>query len=209
MPRERPTSVLVMAILNLIFGGLGLVCICCGAAGLLGFSALAGAAPGMPDIIGAIKKEIPSYVAVVSTELVLSFILTCALVASGVGLLSMQSWARWTAVAWAVLVIPLNIAETAYQLVVVQPAMERVNRELLSKTPGARPTNPPASNPVMENATTFCSGGLNIVYAIALLIVMFLPDVSAAFAGRGRRRKRVEDEDDFGEIRYRRREDEH
>jgi hypothetical protein len=185
MPRERPTSVLVMAILNFVFGGLGVVCVCCAGISLALMFGLASGSPEFAKYSAAIEREIPAYKIIAIASLVISLFLSILLIASGAGLLSMQTWGRWTAVVWAVLSILYSILVLVLTVFVSNPVMERAAKEL----PGGG-----GGQAVMGEIVGIVEYGVIIIYAIALLIVMFLPDVSAAFAGSPRQRRTSGDE---------------
>ena len=194
MARKRPTAVLVMGILNIVFGSLGLICLICGGLVILVLFAGGAAAQENRDVYTFVDKEVPGYIAVTIANLVLRTVLTIILLISGIGLLSMQSWARWGSVTYGVIVILLSIASPVYQLAVLNPALDEWERE----AGGPR-------HQALRSAPTIGGACISMVYAIALLVVMFLPSVSAAFAGRTTRRS--PDEDDYGGYEGRRRED--
>src|SRR5262249_3085154 len=109
MVRERPTVVMVVAILNIIYGSFGLLCLFCQGAGLGIMAAMSGAGPGplgmMGGMIPFLEKEAPGYLAFSIGYIVLGLILTVDLILAGIGLLRMRTWARWNSVAVAVLTL--------------------------------------------------------------------------------------------------------
>src|SRR5690349_5490068 len=96
---RRPTVVTVMGILNIVFGSLSLLCIVCLGLVLfvglgsdvlerqLGFNVLA-------DQWEFMKREVPSYPALTISNVILGFVMGSLLLAAGIGLLYMQTWAR-------------------------------------------------------------------------------------------------------------------
>jgi hypothetical protein len=100
MQRYRPPSVLVIAILHLVGGGLGLLSDLCGLgsvfmadAGQGALSAPAAQRPRQPstfsaaDLMRDLEKNAPAYRAYMIGAMVLSFLLDVMLVAGGIGLL--------------------------------------------------------------------------------------------------------------------------
>src|SRR6516225_3245242 len=103
MPRNsRPPVILVMAILNFVFGGLLLLCGLCGLAGYAAIIGLVaqpgGGANSMGDMTGFMDKEAPGWMAVEIGRGLLLILFGVLLVVAGMGLLKMQSWARWLCV---------------------------------------------------------------------------------------------------------------
>lgn len=193
MNRERPTAVLVMAILNFVMGGLGLITfLCCGLGSLLATNLfldfIGKAAPpptkGGPDPSELTKMfdHVPGYYPVMGTHMVLCAGLCILLIAAGVGLLNMQTWARYSSVAASVFFIFLSFINLAYNIAVVQPGLERWQRDFAAKLGGT--ASPPAFGPSTTMNVVMAIFGflLYIAYPVALCVVLFLPKVSAAFA---------------------------
>jgi hypothetical protein len=193
-----------MAILNLVFGGLNLICVCLGIVGTAAMMGMAGANNPMADMDAVLQREVPGYRAIEIGRLVVGLVLTLVLLAAGIGLLNMQTWARWASVAWAILVILFQGAVLVYVLVLLNPAMEKATQEMTKKQGQAAPPTSPAES-AGRAVGSICAGSVFIIYAFALLIVMFLPNVSAAFAGHPIRRKRQFDDEDLGDFGPRRR----
>jgi hypothetical protein len=201
MPRNsRPPVILVMAILNFVFGGLLLLCGLCGLAGYAAIIGLVaqpgGGANSMGDMTGFMDKEAPGWMAVEIGRGLLLILFGVLLVVAGMGLLKMQSWARWLCVVYAVAMLFLQVAYVTYEFAVVIPAGHRFQEQQWKKQGVA---NPPPSTASSQAGTAFgvaTSAGLSIVHALAVGIVMLLPNVGEAFAPP-RRRARERDEDDF------------
>lgn len=191
MNRERPTAVLVMAILNFVMGGLGLITfLCCGLGGLL-FTGLmldfvGKAAPpskGGPDPSELTKMfdYVPGYYPVTIAHSLLCAGLCVLLIVAGIGLLNMRSWARYTSVAVSLTYIFLALVNIIYTVAIVQPGLEKWQRDMMTKV-GA-PVMPATSPSSAVNVVAALFGFLiNIAYPVALIIVMLLPAVGAAFA---------------------------
>lgn len=193
MNRERPTAVLVMAILNFVMGGLGLlVFLCCGLGTLLFTSLMldfvSKAAPpptqGGPNPADLTKvfDQIPGYYAVMGTHSVLCAGLCVVVIVGGMGLLQMQNWGRYSSVAASVLFIILSLINLIYTVAIVQPGVERWQRDFAAKM-GAGPMPVSSASSTMNIVMAIFGFLLYIAYPVALIVVMFLPHVSAAFAG--------------------------
>jgi hypothetical protein len=204
-----PPAIMVIAILHLIFGGLGVFCF---------------AVSGVMDVVGGQKalarmgtpeqqrqaeaqrrrnevteqvhaERVPLYRVYTTTNKVLSVLFSFAMVASGLGLLYLQSWARWLSVAYAVLSLLANVLVLVYTLAFMNAAEAEVFRRL-----------PPQTDQEQMAYTMVKSAGPLIsvlpaalaAYPAAVLIVMLLPSTGRAFSGRdaGKRRRPCYDEDD-------------
>jgi hypothetical protein len=203
MNRPRPVAVLVMAILNLIFGAIGVVsALCVGLFALLFTAVIKNAPPppgGGPNPIKELEEmfdAIPGYIPIMTTVMVLGAIAAIVLIIAGIGLLKMKTWARWLSVGYAIYNIVATLAMTIYTIAVVNPAMETWQRNFQQKFPAGAPQ--PTGNAAMNNVISVGSAVVGIAYAVALLVVMFLPHVRAAFAGTWRP-PITEDDDQYDE----------
>jgi hypothetical protein len=215
MRRRRHPAVITMAVINIVFGGLSILCGGCGLALHAGLQA-AGNAPGArggPDQLGELvkflNKECPGYLVMEVGRSTGVMVLGLVLVLAGVGLLYLQSWARWTTIAYAVLAILLHLIYGVYETAVVVPARTRFQATHVVPF-GQMP--PPGYQEGQQVGAMVGVWGviiLAVVHGAANLIVLLLPGVGAAFAGRGTRRRREEeyeeDEEDYDDRRPRRR----
>lgn len=196
MNKQRPTAVTVMGILNIIFGALFLLCFLCSGASLLmqmsgarmGGGGLGDANDPTAQMWNFMKTEIPGFMAVQVASLVVHLLLTLLLLMSGIGLLNMQGWARIGSIFYAITSILVEIASLFYQLVYVNPAMNRwLQRELQRiRVPGAPPAPDVSFFATAMNVGSIIGAVILVSYGVVLLIMMLLPKVSAAFAGGGR-----------------------
>ncbi len=206
MTPNRPKAVLVIAILNFVFGGLWLLYLTCVGIVVSLFAVIAKnmppPPPGQPNPMEVLRvfEAVPGYIQVLIVAGVSAVLIHVVLIVAGFGLLKMRPWGRWASVAYAVVMIVGVIAFTTYTIVFVNPAViawaEDFNRKMGAAAPPQNPT-----------ANTFSSAGSSLVYIaypIALLIVLFMPSVSAAFAGRpGRRRRRADEGEEEYDDRFR------
>ena len=169
----RPPAVLVMAILNIVFGSLGVACsLISGAAVLLLYHVPARQGDYVRGLYDHLEKVIPGYTVITISRLFILLALAVLLVVAGVGLLRIKRWARWSSIAYGVSTVVTQLADLAYRFVYEIPVTQQWQREKSSST-----TSIPDPSPILAPAAL-------IGYSIALLIVMVLPSVSAAFAGR-------------------------
>lgn len=212
MNPQRPPIVVVMAILNMIFGFLFIAYqVCCNVLiNVLGVSMLqsflssvpspppGSMRPGQNDPLEALRgmpklwEYCPGYFPVHITGAVLGILLGGLLIVAGIGLISMRGWARQTCLVIGLLQVLLALGNLGYALFVENPGADRWVREL-----AVRMRQPVQSNSVMtENVKAFGHFAFNLIYPLALVIVMCLPSVEMAFAGRASQESEPLDYDD-------------
>lgn len=203
MRRQRTTPILVIAILHLVGGGLGLLLSLCTVGGLVMTSTLGSItpppsfptrpgqpAPPMPPTADQIMKQmndqIPGYRAFTVGSLASSFLLDFMLLTAGIGLLSVQPWARWLSLVYAPLSILNRLGSFLYSLIWVLPA----TKALYANNPGLAGFSSFAT--ITSGISLFFSLTL-IAYPIAVLIILLMPSTAAAFRGETRIRSNEED----------------
>jgi hypothetical protein len=213
MQRERPTTVLVLAIFNFVLGGMGVMSmLCLGGMGAL-FLAMANVTPppGQPNPmkeVWGMYEAIPGFIPYTIATTLLGVVLAVLLIIAGFGLLRMQTWARTICIAYAIIAILMGGVGLVYQLTTANPAMATWQMENARKK-GIPVATPPVFADIMAVGGTL----LGAIYPVTLLIVLNLSHVRAAFAAppreagdeessseddhRGRyRERRADDEDD-------------
>jgi hypothetical protein len=190
MKPERPVIVLVFAILNLVFGGMGILGFVCGGAAMAFVFVVLSNAPA-----GTTMPSFPSgLITFFVVIFVYGFIMAVVLTLSGVGLLNMKRWARNTAIAYSIITIVYSITTTVINITYAGPMMQKWQRDLQEEVardqqrkgqPPPPTMNDPTQSPVFNAAVSIGGAIFGMAYAIALLIGMLLPQVPAAFAGRG------------------------
>jgi hypothetical protein len=213
----RPLAVTVAAILQLVFGGLGVMCgiFTAGIDIAGGRDALRTnqntAESRLQEASQSLQEEkAPAWRAYSIANQVTSGIFSCMMVASGIGLLRMARWARILALVYAGLSLVKDVVVMAYNVLVLNPLAD----EALHTLPAQ---DRQAVEPIMKFATVFAVVGIVLVmlYPIAIAILMLLPSVNRAFSENNRkprqstRREEFEgaiDEDDEPGARFRRRE---
>ncbi|HZY86564.1 MAG TPA: hypothetical protein VFE78_17145 [Gemmataceae bacterium] len=192
MARYRPTAVLVLAILHLVGGGVGLVMdICGGAVAAAGssFSPGAGQSPQakaqqefQKRMEQRLDQEIPARTAITYASLAVNLLLDILLLAGGLGLLSMQPWARTVSLVYAVLSI-LTKVFTLANLAFSWPVINRFLEEEAAKNPNLGPIT--SMMPAILGLTAVFTF-LLMIYPIVVLIVLRRPSVAAAFRADAR-----------------------
>jgi hypothetical protein len=175
MPRQRPTAVLVLAILNLVFGGLGLASeLCC--LGGLGWLKIIG--PAQNGSLAALFQTVPSYLTFAVVQHVLGLILSALLLVSGLGLLGLRNWARWLAIGYSLASVFVQVYALVVQVFHFDPLIERY---LMNSSAKGTPIDAIAGtqgNVVSQIAGAF----FGVIYPIVLLVLLFLPGVVRAFS---------------------------
>ncbi len=171
---QRPTSVSVIAILNFVFGGLGLCGQILTVIGLLVASAGAAAQPGgFPNpTIDAVEK-FPVYKAYSFLSTGMGFLASILLIACGIGLLQMRPWARMGSLLYAIYAIVMALVHIVASVVYVLPgALE------------AAKTLPREAAAGFQVGFVFGLAGVtlySISLPVAILIVLTRPKVVVAF----------------------------
>jgi hypothetical protein len=191
MSKRRPTSVLVIAILQLVFGSLGIVCNACAAVGSgIGENPAfqgGGANAEQVKMNEAAKKleektkeieeqKVPGMRAYEIVSQVMGWVLSVAMIISGLGLLKMQGWARGLAIVYAIVSLLHKIVIAVYTFAFLNPAMQEALQQI-----------PAEDRKTLETITSFTFIVANVVvfatmiYPFAVLVVMLLPSVGRAF----------------------------
>jgi hypothetical protein len=192
MAKKRPTAVTVMAILNLVFGGLGMLCyLCFGILIVILMAALK--QPGQDpkliqakEVIDSMTREVPGLIPFLVFGSVLGVILAIILIVGGIGLLNMQNWARVLCIVYSIVSIVAQLGSLVYRLAVLNPALAQWERNwaALHGGPARVEGGPLGSNALVNNVSEVVGTGISLAYAIILLVIMLLPTTVAAFRGR-------------------------
>jgi hypothetical protein len=181
-PANRPIAVVAMAVINFVFGGLAICC--CGCFGMV-FLLLPAFANRLPKDAANMQVdmllELPAYRALNVASAFLGVAMALFLVISTSGLLAMRPWGRFGCIAYAVLQIIIQMAEFIVGLLFMGPMVREWQADWYTRH---SKLNPETSNTFADNALGFGLEALVIGHALALLIVMFLPSMTAAFADR-------------------------
>lgn len=201
MKAKVPGVVVAVAVLNFVFGGLGLLGFFCGGGALLW---MASASPfGGDPVSQALAltwqalRQVPGYVPVAIGQLVVGLVLAVLVIVAGVGLLHLRGWARVLTLVYAVFTILLQIGGVVYTLAVVNPALDRVLPPMLHRDG--------AFGPGSNNLLPIVGALLSVGHGVFVLIALLLPSTAAAFRDPYGRYREDDYYDDEDEPRYDRR----
>jgi hypothetical protein len=201
----RVTSPLLAStgIAALAVGVLGLLC---GTCGVLDTAMMVGG-PGNADMRYHVEREAPAWIPIMTVRSVGLLLLSVVALVAGLGLLGRQPWARWAALGYAGLSIPLHLLHGVYGVAVYMPAMQRFMMAQAARGPGF--------------ASSFRTGFLIgfapplaiwLSVSVFLLVAMLTPQVARALEPKRKKKRRHFEEDVFdgdGDRPRRRRRDDH
>jgi hypothetical protein len=114
-------------------------------------------------------------------------VLSVLLLLSGIGLVRMKGWAWWTSVICGAITVVWDIAHSVYQWIYISPATARWYAEKAPKPPAGTPDISGLFNsPIVTAMLTVLGLVFSVGLPVALVIVMLLPNVRAAFADEPR-----------------------
>jgi hypothetical protein len=170
LPTNRPIPVTVFGILNIVFAALGIL----GVLSSLALFAAVGIHSNNPVI--QLMHNSPAYAAWMKVSVGLGLLVCPALLASGIGLLKLQSWARVFSIVYAIYAVVMVIVSTvANYFLMVQPLLVQAQGK-----PG--PEAAGLIGAAIGGTIGSCAG---VIYPILLLIFMLRPKVAAAFKPAG------------------------
>jgi len=183
MDRQRPTTVLVMAIFNIMFGALCSLCNLVGAAEpIVDQANRVPRVPGSPPpnrASEAMYDYVPGIFAVKVGLGCSNLVLNLLLIVSGIGLLLMKPWGRWLGIGASATIIVIALLYALYVVVIGIPGLERWRTELAAHPAGTRYPGGVIIGGVMGGALLAC--GMLSIYPVVSLMVLLLPSVAAAF----------------------------
>jgi len=161
---ERPTSLTVFGILNLVFGILGFFGIC-------GSYAMLHSPLGQANPVIKIMHDQPAYLEWMKIGLILGLVGALAAIVSGAGLLKSLNWARQLAIGYAILTIVTGLVSIVMNVrFLVGPLFEHARQALGPEAAGA-----------FGGAIGGMIGGfVALLYPIILLIFMTTPSIIRA-----------------------------
>ncbi len=197
MPSFRPGSVTAAAVLSIIYGSLFTLCGLCGvvslaAQGAMGKNFLAGGDPMQvqlqKQLEDALQREVPGYQAFQVVGTIISLGEALALLIAGIGLLSMQPWARTLAIVVCLIAMVSTGFQAVYQSAFIIPAMNKAFQVAL---PAALPqgAGPQAAEVLRVLRTmmtliaivTVILYGLILIYLVIIVVLLSRAHVRAAF----------------------------
>ncbi len=168
---QRPISVLVLGILNIVLGGLGILSLLL----MIPLQRLSQhAAAGNPVL--KLMQENANYALFMKVSMLLGIIASVVLLLAGVGLLQVKPWARYLSIGYAVYGIIAAIVGAVANVVFLSPLVEQASRMPMNAERGAMIGS-------MVGGTI--GGCVSVVYPVILLIFMFRANVKAAMKPAG------------------------
>jgi hypothetical protein len=162
---QRPTSVTVFGILNIVFAVFGIF-------GIIGTVMMLSMTDASRNPVVNIMRNSPAYAAWLKLSLPLGAAAIVALVAAGIGLLMMKSWARKLSIGYAIYAIVFGILGLVINFIFLMlPMLEEASRR----------QGPEAAGAIGGAIGGTVGGCFGIIYPILLLIFMTRPKVKAAF----------------------------
>lgn len=163
---NRPTSVTVFGVLNLVFAALGLL------SALMGLVMFAAAAVNSSNPISQVIHDNPTFALWMKVCTALNLVVSAVLLAAGIGLLQLKSWARKVSIGYAIYsMIMLVVGTVVNYFFVFMPLLEKAHLE----------QGPEAAASIGAMVGAMVGSCFGIIYPILLLIFMFRPKVVAAF----------------------------
>jgi hypothetical protein len=165
---QRPTSVTVFGVLNIVFGALGILGIIFSAISLMVISPLSST---HNPVVQTVRNN-PGYAAWMKIAIPLGFLACGVSIAAGIGLLKLKNWARILSIGYAIYAIVTGIIGMVLNYIfLMQPLMEQASQK----------QGPEAA--VLIGAAIGGTFGscFGMIYPVLLLIFMFRPNVVAAF----------------------------
>ena len=125
VPPKRPASITVLAVLQLVFGCLGLALeVLQGGQALMFLLNPAGLkAAGAADPMLEVRSAVPYYFEALTAASLFGLVLSLVLIADGIGLLLVRRWAYNLGVLYGWLSIVFQVAWLAYVLLIAQPVI--------------------------------------------------------------------------------------
>lgn len=163
---ERPTSVTVFGILNIVFAALGMFGI------LMMLTMFSGNFEDLKNPVFKLIHDNPGYALWMKISAGLGLAGSGVLLACGIGLLALQSWARILSIAYSIYTLVLStVGMVINYICIVQPLIEKAH-----ENPG------PESAGALGGAIGGMVGGcVGEVYPILIIIFMFRRNVAEAF----------------------------
>jgi hypothetical protein len=163
---QRPTSVTVFGILNIVFAVLGIFSMLA----MMAFFAMAGTSTNNP-VIQLIQNN-PAYASWMKLSLVLGVPVSVILLAAGIGLLKLKPWARTVSIAYGIYAIVMVLAGMVVNYIfLLQPMLQQAHQQ----------QGPQAAAAMGGAIGGTCGSCFGLIYPVLLLIFMMRPNVVAAF----------------------------
>jgi hypothetical protein len=165
---QRPTTVTVFGILNIVFAALGIF-------GIIGSAVVLLAANGdTKNPVVQLIHDSPTYAAYLKVSVVLGLLVSLALLGAGIGLLLLKPWARGLSIAYGIfgiISVPVNTVLSYFFM--TRPLLEQMQQQHHDAA---------ATGAAVGGAVGGMIGGcFGLIYPVLLLVFMLRKDVAAAF----------------------------
>jgi hypothetical protein len=177
MPDTRPTSVKVVCIMAMGFGGLGVL------GGLCSLPQYMGLQLTPNPIMDAMRNDALLNNLTIAS-LIVGVVLAILELASGIGAYQLRPWGRKGLLVYACLNLFVTIAGLIVSFAIMAPRMARIIQNAIG-------SNPQLNSPTMAMAMKISQyvghafQVLTVVWTLVVLYVMTRPNVKAAFEGAG------------------------
>ena len=164
---QRPASVTVFGVLNIVFGALGFVAIIFSAIMLMVLPAGSTA-----NNVLEIMRNSPGYAMWMKMAIPLGILAAGVSIAAGIGLLKLKGWGRTLSIGYGIYSIVAGIVGVMLNFVfIVHPLMQQASQK----------SGPEAAAMIGGMIGGTIGGCFGMIYPVLLLIFMFRPKVVAAF----------------------------
>ena len=161
---ERPTSVTVFGILNIVFAAFGFF-------GIIGSIVMFFVMDPAMNPMTKIMQDHPAYASWLKLMIPVGFVVAGALLAAGIGLLRMKNWARQLSIGYGIYAIISGLVGTVINYeVLLRPMLEQA----------AQQSGPAAAGAIGGAIGGTIGGFLGLIYPVLLIIFMTRPKVVAA-----------------------------
>lgn len=166
---QRPTTVTVFGILNIVFAALGIF-------GIIGSAVVLLAVNGdTKNPVVQLIHDSPTYAAYLKVSVVLGLLVSLVLLGAGIGLLRLKPWARGLSIAYGIfgiISVPVNTVLSYFFM--TRPLLEQMQQQ--------QHHNAAATGAAVGGAVGGMIGGcFGLIYPVLLLVFMLRKDVAAAF----------------------------
>lgn len=178
MRANRPPAVTFVAVANMIFGVFGMLCACFKGAVMAIMASISANDPdpllqGIGQYWEFILRNIPAYVPVEIGLSIYYLVISVLAIVGSIGLLSLRNWGRILSLVFGMSMILVQFADLLFFFAFVNPVLNRFEgRQNAFGGDGLMGTG------FLESTSSL----LALIYAIVVVILLFLPTVSAAFA---------------------------
>ena len=191
MQPNRPTSVLVIAILHFVLGGLGLACGLMNTASTAITMANPGLAAGGAGNPGAnfavaqnqyLDAHAPYWKVITMAFTIVDILISVVMIIAGFGLLQMRPWGRSLSLFYAGASIVFQIGRLLFSLCYLLPTLTAFYDSFLATAaPGPQTQTMAIMRPFLYPLSLL--GLVGLIYPIVVFVIMLRPSVAAAFRG--------------------------